>query len=141
MSVAIPGANRAAKLAAAKRALDALNAVAGLPRCSHYKWRLDPAGIQRWDRMLAKRRGRVPPCLCAAADDPHPDCPHVTWQVCAVLELPDGTVVVDAEDASVPEIRAARRRLTAAEHDEAVVVELARENKRAARAALRGPRP
>jgi hypothetical protein len=75
------------------------------PRCGHYRWRLDPAGVRRWDRLCSPARGRkgpsrgrVPPCLCTSATDTHPDCPHVTWQSVVVVELPDGTVLLGVED-------------------------------------------
>lgn len=116
---------RARDLATAVRVAQETSTSAGLPRCTHYRWTLDPHGVARWDRLCGGRgkRGRVPPCTCRSARDVDPECPHVTWTAVAVVEL-DGDAllignadVLDAhpEAAAMPMARAARERL-----DEAV---------------------
>lgn len=34
------------------------------------------------------------PCLCAAVDDPHPDCPWVTWQAAVVVRTDAGATLL-----------------------------------------------
>ena len=114
-------------IAAASAVLKSMNEAAGLPKCGHLKWRGGrnggTGGIRRWDQ-IKRKRGRVSPCLCQSATEPHPDCTHVTWQVANVLQLADGTVLIDGGDlTAIAELhKAPQRVLTSADHAGAKIV-------------------
>ncbi|MCA9611050.1 MAG: hypothetical protein KC619_35895 [Myxococcales bacterium] len=121
VTVEVP--NRAAAVALAKaiaaQSRHARDGV-GLPRCEHPRWRLKGGTLARLRRAVASgKRGLVSACPCAARDEPSPNCLHVTWQAASVLELPDGTVLVQAE-AEALEGRAEPRRALSDDEQELV---------------------
>ncbi len=85
-----------------------------LPRCEHARFWLRGGALAR---LRHARRGVVAPCPCAAADRPSPRCPHVAWQAASVLALPDGTVLVQAEEAAIAGRPEPRRVLDEAARD------------------------
>ncbi|MCB9492542.1 MAG: hypothetical protein H6674_10805 [Dehalococcoidia bacterium] len=94
----------------------------GLPRCEHPRWRLTGGTLERHLRRVTRSRGVVPRCLCASQTEPSARCPHVTWQAASVLELADGTLLVEAEDAALAELpgpRPTTRELTEDEREAA----------------------
>jgi hypothetical protein len=88
-----------------------------LPRCDHARWRLRGGALARHRYEVASDRGVVPPCPCEARDRPSTRCAHATWQAASVIALPDGTVLVQAEEAAVTGRPEPRRLLTEDERD------------------------
>ena len=123
---------KAPSLGAALAAAEQANRAAGYPRCIHPKW-----------RSLPDPPGRSRPCPCVAEDDPDPDCPHVTWQSVAVLELAGGTVVLEGDAdvlAAVPAVRGwSHRPVTDEEKHGATQRWDQREDRRAVHAAPASP--
>lgn len=70
--------------------------LAPLPRCDNrWRWATRPGPDGKRGRAhagLIRGRGRLTDCPCTSETDPHPDCPHTTWQVAEVYE--DGAAVV-----------------------------------------------
>ena len=56
-------------------------------------------------------------CACPAPSTPLTSCPHVTWQAASVLELANGTVLVQAEAAALEGRAEPRRVLTDQERE------------------------